>query len=53
LSAYAEFWKIPWQTGPVADEQHEIFTTGNQITQARDATVIVSPAGTEAAEKIA
>src|SRR5207244_10714988 len=53
LTAYAEFWKIPWQTGPGTGEQHKIFTTGNQITQARDATVIVSPAGTEAAEKIA
>jgi hypothetical protein len=53
LNGYAEFWKIPWQTRAEPDEQHSIFTTGNPIAPTRDATVIVSPSGTETAEKIA
>jgi hypothetical protein len=53
LNGYAEFWKIPWQTRAEPDEQHSLFTTGNQIAPTRDATVIVSPSGNEAAEKIA
>src|SRR5207245_5915316 len=34
-------------------EQHKNFTNGNQITQTIEAMVIVSPTGTETAEKIA
>ena len=53
LASYAEFWKIPWRTKADPDEQHTVFTTGDQIATTRDATIIVSPTGKQAAETIA
>jgi peptidoglycan/xylan/chitin deacetylase (PgdA/CDA1 family) len=53
LKSYAEFWKIPWQTRVEPDEQHTIFSTGSTIVPKTEATVVCSPSGREAAEKIA
>ena len=53
LRDYAEFWKIPYRAKTEPDEKHTVVTTGHGIGQARNAPVIVSPAGREGAEKIA
>ncbi len=53
LRDYAEFWKIPYRAKTDPDEKYTVVTTGNGIAQARDAPVIVSPAGRGGAEKIA
>jgi peptidoglycan/xylan/chitin deacetylase (PgdA/CDA1 family) len=53
LRGYAEFWKIPWETSAEQDEQRTIFATSNEIAPTGNATVIVSPSGKDAAEKIA
>jgi peptidoglycan/xylan/chitin deacetylase (PgdA/CDA1 family) len=53
LSDYAEFWKIPWRTSVEQGEKHTVFTTDSQTAPTRQATVIVSPSGREAAERIA
>ena len=53
LRGYAEFWKIPWQTGVESNEKHSVFSTSTSIVPTKDAVTIVSPPGREGAEKIA
>jgi peptidoglycan/xylan/chitin deacetylase (PgdA/CDA1 family) len=53
LKSYAEFWKMPWRTTGEPDEQHTIFSTGTTISPKTGATIVCSPFGKQAAEKIA